>query len=83
MHSGVARCAHRDQVIFRMVAGVAAELSVVHVKVRHRAARLTPPAVATQDLLAQPLIRQRVQSQGPSTDSFPSVGNSRLAPRPR
>ncbi len=54
---GVARCAQRDQVIFRIVAGVAAELSVVHLKVSHRATRLTPPAVATQDLLAQPLIR--------------------------
>jgi peptidoglycan/LPS O-acetylase OafA/YrhL len=32
---------------------MAAELSVVHIKIRHRAAGLTPPAVATQDLLAQ------------------------------
>jgi hypothetical protein len=31
---------------------MAAELSVVHLKIRHRAAGLTPPAVAMQDLLA-------------------------------
>jgi hypothetical protein len=30
-----------------------AELPVVHLKIRHCAARLTSPAVATQDLLAQ------------------------------
>ena len=32
---------------------MAAELSVVHLKIRHRATGLTPPAVATQDLMAQ------------------------------
>jgi hypothetical protein len=37
---------------------------VVHLKIRHRAARLTPPAVATQDLLAQNFVRQRIQPQG-------------------
>jgi hypothetical protein len=32
---------------------MAAELPVVHLEIRHRGARFTPPAVATQDLLAQ------------------------------
>ena len=38
-----------------------AELLVVHLKVRHCAAGLTPPAVATQDLLAQTFVRQGIQ----------------------
>lgn len=38
-----------------------AELPVVHLKIRHRATRLTPPAVATQDLLAQTFVRQGIQ----------------------
>ena len=42
---------------------MAAELPVMHLKVRHRAARLTPPAVATQDLLAQTFVRQAIQPQ--------------------
>jgi hypothetical protein len=43
---------------------MAAELPVVHLKIRHRAAGLTPPAVATEDLLAQTFVRQGVQPQG-------------------
>jgi hypothetical protein len=31
---------------------MAAEFSVMHFKIRHRATELTPPAVATEDLLA-------------------------------
>ncbi len=38
-----------------------AEFPVVHLKIRHRATRLTPPAVATQDLLAQTFVRQGIQ----------------------
>jgi hypothetical protein len=38
-----------------------AELSVVHLKIRHRATGLTPPAVATQDLLAQTFVRRGIQ----------------------
>ena len=34
---------------------MAAELPVVYLKIRHRTTGLTPPAVATQDLLAQAL----------------------------
>ena len=44
-------------------AGVTPKPFVVHLQVRHRAARLTPPAIATQDLLPQTLVRRRVQPQ--------------------
>ena len=53
MHVGMACNAKRDQVLFRVVTRVAAELLVVHLKIRLCATGLTPPAVATQDLLAQ------------------------------
>src|SRR6266849_3695653 len=53
MHSGVACRAQRDQVFLGVASRMAAELPVVHLKIRHRATGLTPPAVATQDLLAQ------------------------------
>jgi hypothetical protein len=42
---------------------MAAELPVVHVKIRHRATGLTPPSIATQDLLAQTFVRQGIQPQ--------------------
>ena len=43
-----------------------AELPVVHLKIRHRATGLTPPAVAAQDLLAQTFVGQGVQPRGSS-----------------
>src|SRR5450755_1050735 len=43
---------------------MAAEFPVVHLKIGHRAAGLTPPAVATQDLLAQTFVRQGIQAGG-------------------
>ena len=46
----VASGAKRNQVLFGMVAGMAAKLFVMDLQVRHRAARLTPPAIATQNL---------------------------------
>jgi hypothetical protein len=45
---------------------MAAELSVVHLKIRHRATGLTPPTVATQNLLAPTFVRQGVQPRGSS-----------------
>src|ERR1700739_2156917 len=42
---------------------MAAELLVVHLKIRHRATGLTSPAIATQGLLAQTLVRTRIQPQ--------------------
>jgi len=46
---------------------MAVELPVVHLKIRHRATGLTPPAVATQDLLAQTFVRQGVIEQAIET----------------
>ena len=61
MYSSVALCAERDQVLFRVVAGVAAKLFVVNLQIRHRAARLTAPAIAAQHLLLKILIRKWVE----------------------
>jgi hypothetical protein len=55
--------AERFKVLFGVVARVAAKLFVVDLQVRLRAARLTAPAVAMQDLLPQPLVRRRIQPQ--------------------
>jgi hypothetical protein len=63
MHSGVACRAQRDQVFIRVGSRMAAELPVVHLKLRHRATGLTPPAVAIQDFLAQTFVRRGVRSQ--------------------
>jgi hypothetical protein len=41
----------RDQVLFGIIAGLAAKLFVVDLQVRDRAVRLTPPAIPTQNLL--------------------------------
>ncbi len=62
MQFGVACRAQRDQVFFRVGSRMTAELDVVHLKIRHHTTRLTTPAIATQDLLAQTLIRQGIQS---------------------
>ena len=61
MQPGVACRAQRDQVLLRVGPRMAAELPVVYLKIRHRATGLTPPAVATQDLLAQVVVRQGIQ----------------------
>jgi hypothetical protein len=57
----VARCTQRDQVQLGIFAGLAAKLLMVDFQSRHRAAGLTPPAVAPQDLLAQTFVRQGVE----------------------
>jgi hypothetical protein len=44
----VAYRTQRDQVLLRIVAGMAAEFPVVHLKIQHRTASLTPPAVAKE-----------------------------------
>jgi hypothetical protein len=51
MHPDMALRAERDQVLLGVVARMAAKSFVVDFQVRHRAARLTPPAVAPQNLL--------------------------------
>ena len=64
MHSGVACRAQRDQVVFRIIAGVTPKRFVMDLQVRHRATQLTPPSIATQYLLAQTFVRQGVQPRG-------------------
>jgi hypothetical protein len=44
--AGVARTAKRNQVFFRISAGLAAELLVVNLKIRHAAAGLASPNIA-------------------------------------
>ncbi len=63
MHSGVACRAERDQIFLSIGSRMTAELPVVHFKIGHRAARLTSPAIAPQDLLSQIPIRHWIQSQ--------------------
>ena len=64
MDSTVACRAQRDQVFLGVGSRMAAEFSVVHLKIRHRATGLASPTVATQYLLAQTFVRQRVKPQG-------------------
>ncbi len=64
MRLRVACCTQRDQVQLGIFAGLAAKLLMVRFQVRHGATRLTPPAVATQDLLAQTFVRQGVEPRG-------------------
>jgi hypothetical protein len=47
----VACGAQCNQILFRIDARMAAEFFVMNLQIRHRATRLTPPAVATQNLL--------------------------------
>ena len=51
MHARMACNAERNQVLFGIVTGVAAKLSVVDLQIRHRTACLTAPAVSAQYLL--------------------------------
>jgi len=59
----MAREAERDQVFFGVMTGVAAKLFVMDFQVCHCAAKLTPPPIATQDLLAMIVVRNRIQSR--------------------
>ena len=49
-----------NKVVVGIIAGVTPKLFVVNFKIRHRAARLTSPPIATQNLLPQPLVRHRI-----------------------
>lgn len=55
--------AERDEVCVRVVTRTAGGLRVVYLKIRHRSTPLTSPSVATQDLLPQPLVGNRIQPQ--------------------
>jgi hypothetical protein len=51
MQGGVTRTADGNQILSRIVPRVAAKLFVMDLQVRNRAARLTAPAITTQNLL--------------------------------
>jgi hypothetical protein len=51
MRSGVALSAKGDEVLLGIVAGLTAKLLVMNFQVRHCSARLTSPAITTQDAL--------------------------------
>jgi hypothetical protein len=63
MCATMASRAERDQVFLRISTQVASEFLVVYFQVRHSAAGLASPAIATQHLLPEPLIRSQIQSQ--------------------
>jgi hypothetical protein len=56
MNAGVTLGTERDEIQLGIFARVAAKFLMVNLQVRHRAARLTPPSIATQDLLAQSFV---------------------------
>jgi hypothetical protein len=65
MDTRMAFGAKSDQVLLGIVARVAAKPFVVDFQVRHRAARLTPPAIASQDLLPEIFVGRRIQAHVP------------------
>ena len=56
MDSFVTTIAKRNEVLFRVVTRVTAELLVVNLKLLHRSAGLAPPPIPLKDLVAQLLI---------------------------
>ena len=63
VNSGVAARTDSNQVLFGVLARVTSKLLVVDLEVRYCAARLTPPAIATQDPLPQSLVLRSIQPQ--------------------
>src|ERR1022692_2914756 len=59
----VAFSAQRDQVVFLIAAGLAAEFEVVHLQVLHATADLAAPSVALQYLPMQVSIARRIESE--------------------
>jgi len=47
MQRSMTAIAERSQVLFRIVASLAAKLLMVNFKIRHRTARLTPPSISS------------------------------------
>ena len=60
MYSAVAYRAQRDQILLCVCSRMAAEFPVVHLDIRHGAAGLASPAVATQDLLTQAFVQDGI-----------------------
>jgi hypothetical protein len=63
MYGGVAFAAQRDQVLLGIVAGMAAKLLVVNLKIGHRAARLASPTVPEEHLVAKLVVQVGIQAQ--------------------
>ena len=63
VHLFVAFSAQRDQVVFLIAAGLAAEFEVVHLQVLHATADLAAPAVALQYLSMQVMIARRIEPE--------------------
>jgi hypothetical protein len=63
MHSPVASGAQRDQILFLVPAGLAAELEVMHLQLFHAAAELAAPAVALQHPTVKFAVAVRVEPQ--------------------
>ena len=80
MSSGVTLATERDEIQLGIFARMAAKFLVVNLQVRHRAARLTPPAITMQHLLPQPLVRRRVQPQGHGL--WTNRAHDAVSPRP-
>jgi hypothetical protein len=53
MRPGVTSVTKGNQILFGIITRVAAELIVVNFQIPHRATRLAPPVVATENLLSQ------------------------------
>ena len=58
MSPGVTLATERDEIQLGIFARMAAKFLMVNLQVRHRAARLTPPAIAPQNLLPQTVVRR-------------------------
>lgn len=54
--------AERNQVLFRVIASMAAKLLVVDFQIRHCSACLTAPRVPAQHLLPQTLVRHGIKA---------------------
>jgi hypothetical protein len=64
MHCRVASIAQCNQVLFRIVARVAAKIFMVHIKVGHRTANLASPTIAAEDLVAETIVLAGIEPQG-------------------
>jgi hypothetical protein len=64
MYTGVTANTEGNQILARIVAGLAAKLFVVDLKLGHRTARLASPTISAEDLVAQLFINVGLEPQG-------------------
>jgi hypothetical protein len=60
MHGGVACSTEGNQILARIIAGVAAKFLVVNLKVGHRAARLASPTIPSEHLVSEVFVQNSV-----------------------